>query len=174
MLNKDILGRLIDPAGIINPEDVNPADGIVDNPQTANMYATEDWAQLQGALTAIALGECGGTLTLQTKLTSGSNAGDPFVYQNNIDSTVIETSGIKKSGTFDFPLSGGGSIDVQITPQSLTNLTHYSPAGWTCKVAGAAITPTPIDIPNTPWDGIQLTIAANEAVSCVQNVTYVP
>jgi hypothetical protein len=31
-----------------------------------------------------------------------------------------------------------------------------------------------VDIPNTAWDAIRLTISANQAVSCIQNVTYIP
>jgi von Willebrand factor type A domain len=176
MTNKSILGKLINPAGIIDPEDVSPADGVIDNPQTANMYATEDWAKLQGALTAIALGECGGTLTLQTRLTTGTNAPESFVYERSTDNKVVDTSATKRSGTFDFPLAGGGSVDVQITPHTLTNMTHYTPAPtpWTCKAGGLPVTPTPVDIPNTPWDAIRLTISANQAVSCIQNVLYTP
>ena len=174
MSNKDILGKLVNPAGIVTPEDVNPADGIVDNPLTANMYATQDWSKLQSALTGIALGECGGTLTLQTKLASGSIANDPFQYQNSLDLKVVETNATKKSGTFDFPLAGGGSVTVKISPQPLSNNSKYSPDGWTCKAGGVALVPTTVDEPSPAWDSIQLTISANQAVSCVQKVIYTP
>ena len=68
----------------------------------------------------------------------------------------------------------GGSVTAEIQQQNVSALTHYAPAGWTCKAAGVPVTPTIVDVPNTPWDSIRLNIAANAAVSCIQNVTYIP
>ena len=169
--NRAILGQLIDPAGLVDP--VKDASGNVTNAEVANMYSSAVWADLEFALKAIALGQCGGTLTLQTRI--GTNpANDTFTYSNTLDSTKVETSGSKRSGTFDFAIPGGGSVTAEIQQQNVSALTHYAPAGWTCKAAGLPVTPTIVDVPDTPWDSIRLNIAANAAVSCIQNVTWVP
>jgi hypothetical protein len=89
----------------------------------------------------------------------------------------VQTSGSKRSGTFDFAIPSGGSITADIQQATTTTLQdHYAPASpqWTCKAGGATVTPTIVDVPNTPWDTIRLTVAANQAVSCIQNVTYIP
>jgi hypothetical protein len=170
--NRDILGQLIDPAGLVLP--TTDADGNVDNAEVANMYSTTDWTKLEGALKAIALAQCGGTLTLQTRVGGTTPAGDTFTYVNTLDATKVETGQSKRSGTFDFSIPTGGSVTVDIHPLIVSSLVHYTPAGWSCKAAGVAVTPVPVDIPNTPWDGIRLTVRANDAVSCIQNVTYIP
>jgi len=170
--NEDILGQLIDPAGLVQP--VTDAGGNVTNAEVANMYTTSDWSKLQGALKAIALGQCGGTLTLQTRVGGTTAANDTFTYSNTLDNTKVETSSSKRSGTFDFAIPSGGSITAEIQQQNVSALNHYAPAGWTCKAGGVPVTPTLVDVPGTPWDSIRLTIAANQAVSCIQNVTWVP
>ena len=86
----DILGRLI---GDVVPPTTNAA-GDYDNAEVANLYTTPLWSQLPKALKAIALGDCGGTLTLQTRL-GGTAAPDPFRYQATqqfaADGTELET-----------------------------------------------------------------------------------
>ena len=170
--NRDILGQLIDPAGLVYP--TKDAGGNVTNAEVANMYSSAVWADLEYALKAIALGQCGGTLTLQTRIGGTTAANDTFTYSNTLDSTKVETSGSKRSGTFDFAIPGGGSVTAEIQQQNVSALTHYAPAGWSCKAAGLPVTPTIVDVPGTPWDSIRLNIAANAAVSCIQNVTWVP
>jgi prepilin-type N-terminal cleavage/methylation domain-containing protein len=170
--NRSILGQLIDPAGLVDP--IKDAGGNVTNAEVANMYSSTVWADLEYALKAIALGQCGGTLTLQTRIGTTTPANDTFTYSNTLDSTKVETSGSKRSGTFDFAIPGGGTVTAEIQQQNVSALKHYAPAGWTCKAAGVAFTPQTIDVPGTPWDSIRLNIAANAAVSCIQNVTWVP
>ncbi len=170
--NRAILGELIDPAGLVDP--VKDASGNVINAELANMYSSTNWADVRDALKAIALGQCGGTLTLQTRVGGTSPANDTFTYSNTIDNTKVETSGSKRSGTFDFAIPSGGSITTEIQQQNVSSLTHYAPAGWSCKAGGVPVTPTIVDVAGTPWDTIRLNIAANQAVSCIQNVTWIP
>src|SRR6185295_6806664 len=103
------------------------------------------WADLEFALKAIALGQCGGTLTLQTRVGTSTPANDTFTYSNTLDQTKVETSGSKRSGTFDFAIPGGGSVTAEIQQQNVSSLKHYAPAGWTCKAAGLPVTPQIID-----------------------------
>ena len=64
-----------------------PTTGVVVRPwhneTEANMFLEADWTKVPAALKAVALGECGATLTLQTKVGS-AYAADPFIYQNSI------------------------------------------------------------------------------------------
>ena len=64
-----------------------------------------------------------------------------------------------------------------MTPQSFET-TGYSPASWSCKTKGAAISPGPdtwslVD-PGDPAQGINVRVAANEAVACILTVTETP
>lgn len=156
------------------------ANNTYTNPEQANMYLLPQWDQFEKALEAVALAECGGTLTLQTKVSTGP-AQDPFQYQNTklvdagggqtLGTNVVTTSSTYTSGTFDFTISNGQYVDVTIEPQNLSVLTGYSPAGWTCRAGAQTRTFTPVSISNSSWTGITVRVAANEAVSCVQNVT---
>ncbi|MBK5331891.1 MAG: VWA domain-containing protein [Ilumatobacteraceae bacterium] len=172
--NRQILGDLIDPSGIVDP--IKDAGGNVINAEVANMYTTTAWSDVQAALKAIALGQCGGTVTLQTRVGGTTPANDTFTYLNALDNTKVDTSGSKRSGTFDFAIPSGGSITAEIRQtQTSTLQDHYAPSSpaWTCKAGGVAITPTIVDVPG-PWDTIRLTVGANQAVSCIQNVTFTP
>ncbi len=61
----------------------SPSGGQYINVETANLYASNNWNQLPVALKAIALGECGGTLTLQTRLERDGGIGSRSPYQNS-------------------------------------------------------------------------------------------
>ena len=123
---------------------------------------------------AIALAECGGTLTIQTRVgsASGPSALDPFTYQNSINQTTVTTTSQFRGGTFDFQTTS--SVTPTITPQNLTDLDHYTPIGWSCTAKGQARTFTTTAVPGTPWSSITVSVGANEAVSCVQTVTWTP
>jgi hypothetical protein len=182
--NSQIIGDLV--AGLDNIEAAvdDNGDGEYDNAATANLYPTPQWSALPKALKTIALGECGGTVTLQTKY-NGSPANDPFkyvnskVYDTNGDELVTTprvdfTSRAKTTANFDFQLEGGTARDVVIMPENLSDLALYQPAGWTCRAGIATRSFTLVDIPgfeSSPWKGIRVRVAANEAVSCVQAVT---
>jgi hypothetical protein len=145
------------------------------------MYVLPAWDQLPNALRAVALSQCGGTLTLQTQV-AGTRAADPFTYQQtailsptgaNLPSEplTVTTTSSYPSGTFDFDITDGSYVTVEIQPTTISNLTGYAPSSWSCRAGTATRTFTNVDIANTTWKGIRVRVAANEAVSCIQTVT---
>lgn len=152
------------------------------NPEVADMYIAPAWSQFTTALEAVALGECGGTLTLQTRIGGTAPASDPFTYQNSavrdsageqlvIEPTIVRTNQQFTTGTFDFAIPNGQFVDVDIVPQNLSDLVGYSPNAWSCRagVNDRPLTALPID--GSPWSGIRVRVAANEAVACTLSVT---
>jgi hypothetical protein len=149
-----------------------PRGGPYTNAAAADLFVLPNYTNFGTALASVALGQCGGTVTLQTKVGS-SAAQDPFTYENVDTHETVQTSAAYRSGTFDIALPGGGSTTVTIGPQDFTNLTNYRPAGWTCKSAGVAYPFTTDAIAgHAPWTSITLTVNPNQAVSCVQQVTF--
>jgi prepilin-type N-terminal cleavage/methylation domain-containing protein len=176
--NNQIIGRLI--AGGDNYVPAVPSGDSYSNVAEANLYTSSNWSQLGNALKAVALGECGGTLTLQTRL-NGAPAADPFSYQNTeqysasgealvIPQTVVRTNRQLTTGTFDFDISDGLHRDIVVLPNNLADLGSYSHVSWSCR-AGVTDRPfTLVDIPDSTWKGIRVEVGANEAVSCIQTV----
>jgi hypothetical protein len=146
------------------------------------MYVLPQWSQFSTAMEEIALGECGGTLTLQTKLGGGGAAPDPVRYQNSVvtdssgapldlEPTVVTTNQQFVTGTFDFPIPNGQFVTVDVLPQNYSELTGYTPGAWTCRAGNADRAFDLIDIPDAgAWKGIRVRVAANEAVSCSLSV----
>lgn len=179
--NATILTRLI--TGSDNGVPGVVQNGKYINADEADIYILPQWDQFAGALEAVALAECGGTLTLQTKV-GGAAAADPFSYQNT---TIADSSGAPMpsalnfvtttrqftSGTFDFAIPNGEFVTVGIEPQNWATLTGYQPAGWSCKSGNTPRSFTSVPIAGTTWTGIQVRINANEAVSCILNVTRI-
>lgn len=165
--NTEILKDLIDPGGVV-PAEIDGGQYV--NSQEATYYELPEWGQFTGAMTSMALAECGGTVTLQTKVGTAA-APDPFTYQSSVDMTTATTSAQFRSGTFDYDLAGGIQQTVTITPLITTDLDSYSPVGWSCKAAGEnwPFTATPID--GGPWSSITLTVQPNKAISCTYQVT---
>ncbi len=151
------------------------------NNEIADMYVLPQWSQFSTAMEEIALGECGGTLTLQTKLGGGA-APDPVRYQNSaitdssgapldLEPTVVTTNQQFVTGTFDFPIPNGQFVTVDVLPQNYSELTGYTPGAWTCRAGNADRAFELIDIPDAgAWKGIRVRVAANEAVSCSLSV----
>ncbi len=164
--NRDILKDLVAPGGVVPAE---PAGGPYTNAAAATYYQLPVWSQFSGAMTSMALAECGGTVTVQTRI-GGVPAADPFTYQNSVDLTTATTSQQFRSGTFDYDLAGGASVDAEITQLNLSSNNKYAPVSWTCTSGGTSypFTATPID--GGPWQKISLTISPNQAISCVQTV----
>ena len=165
--NRAILQDLIAPGGVVPAQ---PVGGPFTNSQSATYYELPNWSQFSGAMTSMALAECGGTVTLQTRVGTAA-AADPFTYQNSVDLSTATTSSQYRSGTFDFALAGGASITVDITPLSTSTLERYQPVGWTCRSGGVSVpfTETPID--GGPWTKISVTVSPNQAISCVNEVS---
>ena len=164
--NTDILARIVT---VGDPVPASPTGGPYTNAAVADMYVLPDWAQFAGALNSVALAECGGTVTLQTRVGSTA-AADPFTYQNSQDKTIATTSQQYRSGTFDFDLPNGQPVTVDITPVNLSNLSKYAHVSWSCKSAGADYPFTSTLIAGTNWKKITLTVSPNQAISCIQTV----
>lgn len=154
------------------------------NPETANFYLQSDFnaTAFAAALSAVALKDCGGTVTIQTRLTDGSPVTDEFVYENveyrdqsgtpiEADARRVTTSSIFRTGTFDFELAGASSFSVDVVPQELQTLDGYTPVGWTCRSAGVEKTLTDIPIEGSDFSGFTVDVTANEAVSCLLTVS---
>jgi hypothetical protein len=177
--NSTIIARLIAgddtgiPAESVNGEYVNAA--------SANMYLLPDWQQFAGALEAVATAECGGTLTVQTRL-DGAPAPEAFVYQHvgstdsgglpiAHDPTTVTTSAQYRSGTFDFALTGAQSITVEIHPADNANLIGYRTASWECRAGPDARTIETVPLGSGTWSGVKVRVQPNEAISCTHHVS---
>jgi hypothetical protein len=135
----------------------------------ADLYVLPNWTQFAGALDGVALAECGGTVTVQTRVGSAA-AADPFTYQNSVDLKTATTSSQYRSGTFDYDLSGGKTVTATITPMNLSSLNKYVPVSWSCKSAGADYPFTTVPITGTAWSSVRLSVTPNQAISCIQSV----
>ena len=165
--NRDILKQFVAPSGAVPAVLTN---GVYTNAAQATYYELPNFTQFAGAMTSLALAECGGTVTLQTKVGS-ANAADPFTYQSSVDLTTATTSAQYRSGTFDYELSNGTAITVSISPMETSTLNAYNPVGWACKAGGVnyAFTTSPIAT-GSPWTKVTLSVAPNTAVSCILTV----
>ncbi len=165
--NTDILKQIVAPGGVVPAQ---KSGATYTNSQEATYYELPTWDQFAGAMTSMALAECGGTVTLQTKI-GAATAADPFTYQSSVDKTTATTSAQFRSGTFDFDLAGGGSISVTLSPVINSDQNLYSPVGWSCKAGGVAYPFTATPIVGGPWTSITLTVSPNQAISCINSVT---
>jgi hypothetical protein len=147
-----------------------PRGGPYTNAAAADLFVLPNYANFGPALASVALDQCGGTVTMQTRVGTTA-AQDPFTYENTTTNEIVQTSAAYRSGTFDIALPGGAATTVTISPQQFTNLVRYQPAGWSCKSGGASYPFTTTPVPDhAPWTSIQLTVNPNQAVSCVQQV----
>ncbi len=179
--NDVILARLI--AGNDNGTTASWNGTTYANAEIADMYVLPQWSQFGTAMEAVALGECGGTLTLQTKIGGTTPAPDPFSYQNAavkdfagnpvaLEPTIVTTNQQFTTGTFDFIVPNGQFVTVDVLPQNYSELKAYTPGTWSCRAGNQSRSFTPIDIPDGgAWKGVRVRVAANEAVSCTLSVT---
>lgn len=146
------------------------ADGSWDNvDDTTHVLTTGSFSELGGGLAAIALAECGGTLTVQTR--DGANPADVAVTYT-LGAEQATTTRINKAVTFDIPLGGSPSATVQVVPEPLGG-TGYVATGWNCRAGGAdlAFGSEYSLITADPADGVNVTVTANQAVSCTMEVS---
>lgn len=145
-------------------------DGAWTEVDTADMFITSDFTKLPSALSSIALGQCGGTLTLQTRLGDGSPATNDVTYESN--GQTVTTSLVNRAAAFDLTLPGGVAASATVTPQSFVD-SGYVPQEWTCRSKGVALD-------SSKWSyvsagdasmGIDVTVGPNEAVSCTLRVS---
>ncbi len=200
---KEILARLIAADSVGTPYLENADEDGSDNSEIANMFVipgNDDaaWAKLTPAMKAIALGECGGTLTLSTKTSAGTAVSAPFTYENSavfradgsavtpFQPNVVTTNAQYRTRGFDYAVPGGTYITTEIRPQASSVLLRFQPLGWECRagarvLTAAEINETPIDLTVTNpdgstttvpsgWSKINVRVGANEAVACVLRV----
>ena len=144
----------------------------------ADLLTTTDFSQFGGALESIALAECGGTLTVQTRrLSDGAPLPLTVTYEVSSDDrplTESSTSAVSKTAVFDISTDGGATSEVQLKPRSLAG-TGFQAHSWTCRSRNVEITdPAKLSLADPgagPIAGIDITVAANEAVSCIMFVT---
>ncbi len=140
----------------------------------ADLLTTTNFSEFGGALDSIALSECGGTLTVQTRLRSDTSPLRETVgYEVSAEDmplTEASTSAVNKSAAFDISTDGGASVEILLKPRSLDG-TGYRADGWTCRTKNVEITDSSKmslhDAGEGAAGGIDLTVAANEAVACV-------
>lgn len=179
--NRDILATLV--AGDDGAVEWNGE--VPGNAKVADLFVLENYSTFVDALQSVALAECGGTLTVATRV-GANRAADPFSYQNSkvfssagddldIQPTVVTTSSSFPTGTFDFEIPDGSFVTVELMPHNLSDLTGYSPVGWSCASGTKPITdlefPPVNDVEYPGWTGVRVKVAANQAISCTLNVT---
>ena len=152
------------------------------NADVANLFITPDWDMFSTAVESVALGMCGGTVTVQTVTQSGSPLGVPVSYKNtavvdsegasaSVNPAVLTTQPGYPSATFDFSVPGGDYVDVTLAPADVDDLAMYQPVGWSCTVRGVnrVITTTPIG--ETIWSSMTVRVHANDPISCKLTVS---
>lgn len=201
-LNKDILADLI-VGDVIDGANTAPlaetgtnsaGETYYKNPDTARLYLPKTWSLLPTALRTVALGECAGTITFQTRLATPDADGqypyvtDAFRYiarkvtdSNGVESTEVqkfaETNMANTARTFDLSIQSGQYVDVEFLPLNFTTRAAegYSTDRWECTVAGVPVTNLPsLDSGEPNWSGFALRITANGAASCTHYVKYNP
>lgn len=156
------------------------------NPETADFYLQDsfDATAFAAAMKAAALKDCGGTLTVQTRR-AGVALGDEVIYENpdyrddtgtslNAEARRVTTSSTFQTGTFDFEISDSSAFfSVDVVPSELQTLDSYNFVGWTCRAGAtdktAGMTTIPID--GSAYEGFAIDVYANEAVSCIMEVS---
>lgn len=145
------------------------------NSEQANLYLLDGFGGLTDALRTVALKDCGGTLTIRTRLATGGDGqkfGPEVVYEN-VDETseggatrTVATSGAFPTGTFDFEL-GTASITTSVVPQISSNLSGFRLDRWECRAGPTDLTEAAVDIEgSTDFQGVEVTLGANQAASC--------
>lgn len=140
----------------------------------ADILTTTDFTKFGGALETIALAECGGSLTVQTRVRSTGAALPALVkYEvSGVDHPLTEssTSAVSKTAVFDISTDNGSSAEVLLRPATLAG-TGYAADDWTCRTRNVEITDpgkvSEADPTAGAIAGLNVTVAANEAVSCI-------
>lgn len=142
-------------------------DGAWTNTQDADLLLSPSWAELPNALTSIAVGQCGGSLTVRTQEPDASPAKVDVTYEAGGE--TVTTSRIAPAAAFDLDVPTGGTTTATLTPRPFDPA--WSVVGWTCSKRGVPMTSgwSLVD-PASPAAGVVVDVAANEAVSCVMTV----
>ncbi|MEY4231265.1 MAG: hypothetical protein RLZZ362_2114 [Actinomycetota bacterium] len=150
--------------------------GKYTNSDVANLYISPTFDKFTDALRAIALDQCGGTVTVQTRRNAAPET-HPFTYVNtavrdnegNVLTPTLKTvttDADNPGATIDFTIPSGKSITVDIQPVVTSDLAGFKPAGWTCRSGPNSVPVTEFDVSGL-WQGVRVSIDANAAISCV-------
>lgn len=137
--------------------------------KTADILTTTDMSKFGGALESIALAECGGTLSVQTRRASDQAPIPATVeYQSTVAGSpaeVAKTTAVAKTAVFKIA-STGQSQDVTLAPLSLP--AGYTADHWECRQKNALQgAPKVVPVSGDVLEGIKINVEAIEAVSCV-------
>lgn len=140
----------------------------------ADLLTTTDFSHFGGALESIALAECGGTLTVQTRrLSDGMPLTASVTYEVTGDGRPLvesTTSAVSKTAVFDISTDGSVTSDVLLKPRTLDG-SGFSAQTWTCRSRNVEITdPARVSLADPSAGaigGVNVSVRANEAMSCI-------
>jgi prepilin-type N-terminal cleavage/methylation domain-containing protein len=169
---RTVLEALVAPEGVV-PAVYDSTTQSYGDVRDVNMFAETNWSLFDDAIRDVALGECGGTVTLQTKnQATGGAVADTFTY-SNAQLQTVETSGAYRSGTFDVAQPGGAPSTLVVTPQNLTTLNAWQHVSWSCTSQGQTLGAPDMTVGEADpsgWRTLSLNVRPNQAISCVQTV----
>lgn len=176
---KTVLSRIIEADAPVVVAEIDPATGAYRNADQANLYLLPTFEQFVSALRAVALAACGGTVTIQTRYQDAPLA-TAVSYQNTAVATpggvqlpstgrILTTDSVNTRVTFDFPVTTGAAVIVDLAPTVTSALDELQPSGWSCRAGPQARSATTFPV-DGGWSGIRVQVAANEAVSCTLTV----
>lgn len=186
MPNKELFGLFVGGSGfdLVDQKNLAAYPDTEGYPTDADVYVSPSFNDIKPALRAIAVGECGGSLTLQTKL-GANNVTQPFVYQNVAQyktDGVTEITGIPRetvttnvettTGVFQFKMESPRWIDVR--PYNTDSIAGFSYNGWSCRRGAMPLDESDVQIvpvAGSPWPTLRVKVTANDAVSCTLQVT---
>ncbi len=176
---KTVLSRIIEADAPVVVAEIDPATGAYRNADQANLYLLPTFDQFVAALRAVALAACGGTVTVQTSY-QGAPLATAVSYQNTAVATpqgaplpatgrILTTDQVNTRVTFDFPVTTGAAVVVDLAPTVTSLLDGLRPSGWSCRAGPSTRTATTFPV-DGGWTGVRVQVAANEAVSCTLTV----
>jgi len=125
------------------------------------------FSQLGNVMRAITAAQCGGTVTVQKRIEvdgQSTEATGSWNYTTDVGVRELDTT-TSSSITFDYTFpSGTTSRTVQITETPRDGFVFVRAD---CSVVGAPVAPSRIAAPTDGSPGVVLTLAPDEAVSCV-------
>lgn len=174
-----VLRRILEADAPVVVAETDPATGAYRNADQANLYLLPTFEQFVSALRAVALAACGGTVTVQTQYQGGPLA-TAVSYQNTAVATpqgaplpstgrILTTDNVNTRVTFDFPVTSGAAVVVDISPTVTSLLDGLRPSEWTCRAGPSTRSATTFPV-DGGWTGVRVQVAANEAVSCTLTV----
>jgi hypothetical protein len=164
--NSTYVGYLKDVVGNIEWNGSVNGDGSVDvgNAATADLFKGE-FSSLGSILRSILIAECGGTLTVQKRIDTGSGLQNPatgtWSYSTDLGVRELDRS-TTSSITFDYTFEPGvGSKTVQVVEAPVPG---YVWDRAECTAGGNPIASQP-NADGSP--GVTVTVQADQAVSCL-------